>query len=160
MSLIMLSDPISFLLVYYFFNVLSEGIVGIIKISVISSVMAFPFAYLGSWLYGRINGTRFTNIVLVSLVTSALFWAVSRIIAMATTGSSFIASELSSILAIILAITLGAIAFTYLGLYFSSKMRHWTMPKPLNLYLSALLSITVFWIALTALLRVVNHVIQ
>lgn len=144
------ADPITFLVYYFLFVVPIEGLIGIIKIGLITSVFLYPFAYTGNYICSRLNersGRKILfNILTVTFLMFFFFWIVSRIYGMIFSGLPFFSGDILTLIWTFILGTIVGFLFVMLGNYLFTKINErWKMPRPIALYITVLIICIVFW---------------
>jgi hypothetical protein len=139
------ADPVSFIIYFYIFSVSAEGFPALLKLALVSSVLAFPFALLADRIYSRLSENPAAKpLVLMfasALLTTIAFWLVMLLWQLAS--GRAISGD---IVLPLLGSSVVAFAFGLLGHYILSKIKSlWKMPKLLAIYVSSLATCIIFW---------------
>lgn len=144
------ADPIGFILFFFIFGVGDDLIGTVLKLTVLSSVIVFPFTIMGRWIYGkveeRVKSPHLAVLFLTSLITVFLFVIVIRLWYVLF-GSSFLAIGLSDFLIGFTVALVISFLFALLGDFINHVIhQNWKVPQMLSLYVIDLIVSLVFFI--------------
>jgi len=148
------TDPIGFILFFFIFGIGEDAIGTILKLTVLSSVIVFPFTVLGKWVYGKVEekvkSPHLLVLFLTSLITVFLFVIVIRLWYVLF-GSSFLAMGLSDFLTGFAVALVVSFLFALLGDFINHVIhQNWKVPQMLSLYVIDLIVCLVFFIIVIA----------
>jgi len=157
---IMTQDPLGFLFMTFIVGSLRQGPVFLALLSLLTSIVIYPFIYIGKWTFKRFMEEveelrKWQKELVVVIAMSALFWILVRAWYVLI-GSSFV-TDVAGFLAWIL-IT-GFIAYLF---YLSAKKAHsrftdsWTMPRPISYFIVNYGFNLIGWIILYILIIVIS----
>jgi hypothetical protein len=135
-----LTDPIGFIVFSFFFGIGGDTIGTIARLSIYSSVLAFPFVLLGrrvySWVESQLKDvkSRLVVLFLATIVTVFLFIIIMRLWYVLW-GSPFLSVGFSDFIIGFAVICIGAFILAVLGGYLSHLLhRKWDVPNGLADY--------------------------
>jgi len=144
------SSPILFMFTYFFFVMPSLGVQAFLTLSLYSSIIAFPFAFIGHRLHGGME-KRFkrkaVQLYVTSLVCTVAFWIFFQVWTIFFAhGNAFRTTTIIdwaiSMLFVSLIVTLFAYAATRIRDAIEARYK---MPAPLSIFLVSVLMCMVFW---------------
>lgn len=140
------TNPIGFLAIYFFLGIGSEGIIGLLKLSLLTTAFIFPFVYIGKrYVTPKVQGSYFTKIVYTTVAMTVLFWLFFRLW-YAVAGSAFVASDLGTLLGGIIISIIGGVISSFIGGYIMHKLKlRTTIPEPVLLLITTYVIILVIW---------------
>lgn len=146
-----LADPVSFIILYYIGGMASEGPVILLKLALLSSVIAFPFVLLGGFLFkkaiGNWKANRYLQLIAADFSMVVFFWLALGLWR-AAWGGNFITGSVLSIVQFFVVGTAVSFPLAVLGDYLKKKIdENWKIPGALAAYLLCLLSSIIFWVA-------------
>jgi len=144
------ADPIGFIVFFFIFGVGEDPFGTLLKLSILSSVIAFPFVLLGKLVYGwvekSVKSIHLVKLFLTSLITVFLFIIVMRLW-YALFGSTFLSVSLSDFLIGFAVAVVIAFIFAILGDFLNHIVhKQWQVPEGLTLYVIDLIVCFVFLI--------------
>jgi uncharacterized membrane-anchored protein len=78
MAIDLIKDPLGFLFLYFAAGITAEGIISLLKLALITSIIAFPLVLLARFLNRKISGRWQVPPVLlayvITLIISLVFW--------------------------------------------------------------------------------------
>jgi hypothetical protein len=147
-----LSDPVGFIVFSILMGSIDQLAYNVLTLSLLSSVIAYPFILIGRWVYGNLKPSvtgHLTNLFLTTLVTSVAFAIVLRLWYFAF-GSALISGSAASLAVSFIATAIVAFACVIIGDFLNHKMAmRWQMPEKLTLYVIDLIVCVAFFILVT-----------
>lgn len=148
-----LVDPLGAMGFYFIFQALGEGVTGLLKMSIMTLCLGYPFLVLGYFLHEKHvkNWTkhRLVNFMIAIFITTIIFWVVMRLWAVAfdPLNSGFFATGIEDFLKNIIATSLIALPFVIFGSYIKARIeRSWEVPVYISLLISSFVMNMVFWL--------------
>lgn len=145
-------DPIGFMILYFLFNATYDFLM-FFKLGLMSSVLVFPFLWLGRFLHKKLS-KKFSCKVRLFICSAAtvLIFLIAIRIWQAIFNPEYSFSLPPTILYTWLIASIIVFLFALLGRAILAKIRkYWTMPEPIYWYLIDLIMCVLFWIILTAI---------
>jgi len=133
------TDPIGFIVFFFIFNIGVDLLGTIIKLAVLSSVIAFPFILIGrlvySWVEQNVKSVHLVNLFLTSVITVFVFVIVIRLWYMLF-GSSFLSASMSDLTQGFGVVAVAAFLLAVLGDWLNHLFhRTWEIPSELAIYI-------------------------
>lgn len=148
-----LTDPLGFIAVYFFYYGANDMIMTALKLGLFSSVLVYPFMYLGryvhKWLLQK-TWNRIVHFYVVSLIITIVFWIIMLIWRIIGEGMPEIGFNIINLVAGWIVIAAAALPFIIVGYHIHERMtQRWKMPKPISLYIVTLAMCIPFWFIMT-----------
>lgn len=155
-----ISNPLAFIFLSFFYSFFEEGIKALFEISIISSVIAYPFILLGDRIKVNIEESKkwkpIVNLFVTTLVTLFIFWVIIRVWYVIFSGSSFMTS-IPDFIIFIIGGSIIMFFFVILGNYIKTKISEtWKMPQPIAFYIVGLIICIVFWLVVLAIVSIIS----
>lgn len=140
---VVIGDPATFFASYYITGMAAGDPLILLKLAVISSIIALPFALIGRYLYGRMSGTAAVKTVAATVAAVTLYWVAAgawrAVNGLAFFHEGFATSVIVSWVA--------ALPLALLGVKLHEKMTsEWRLPAVLSAYASCFAASLVFWL--------------
>ena len=151
-----IADPIGFIIFFFIFGIGEDLLGTIIKLSVLCSVIVFPFTLVGKliyeWVEKNIKSAHLVILFLTSFITVFIFILFFRLWYLLF-GSQFIALSPGDFVLGFLVAVVVAFLFAILGDFINHVIhRQWKVPQGLTLYMIDLIVCFVFFVAILAVI--------
>jgi len=155
-----IADPIGFIVFFFVFNIGADLLGTIIKLAVLSSVIAFPFVLIGRWVYSwveeNVKSVHLVNLFLTSVITVLIFVIVIRLWYMLF-GSPFLAAGMSDLALGFGVVAVVAFLLAILGDWLNHLFHQtWDVPRGLTSYIISLIVCVVFYTAVIASIYIIG----
>ncbi len=145
-----IADPLGFIVFFFIFGVGGDLLGTLLKLSIFSSVIVFPFTLLGKLVYGwvekSVKSIHLVKLFLTSLITVFLFIIIIRLWYVLW-GSEFLAIGAGDFLLGFAVAVVIAFIFALLGDFLNHVIhKQWQVPQGLTLYVIDLIVSFVFFL--------------
>jgi hypothetical protein len=145
-----IADPIGFIFYMFLWGIGQDTIGTLLKLSILSSVIVFPFILLGKRVYGwvekNVKSSRLVLLFLTSFLTLFLFLVIARLWYVAF-GSAFISAGLVEFIIDFVIAGIAVFVLALLGDFLSHKLHQkWDVPQKLSLYVVDLIVCFAFFL--------------
>jgi hypothetical protein len=143
------ADPLGFIVFFFVFGVGEDLLGTLLKLSILSSVIVFPFTLLGKliydWVEKSVKSIHLVKLFLTSLITVFLFIIIIRLWYVLW-GSKFLAVGATDFLLGFAVAVVIAFIFALLGDFLNHVVhKQWQVPQGLTLYVIDLIVCFVFF---------------
>ena len=146
-----IADPIGFIVLFFVFGVGEDLLGTLLKLSILSSVIVFPFVLLGKkvyeWVEKSVKSIHLVKLFLTSLITVFLFIIIIRLWYVLW-GSEFLAVGAADFLLGFALAVVVAFIFAIVGDFLNHIVhKQWQVPQGLTLYVIDLIVSFVFFVS-------------
>lgn len=138
-----IADPLAFFAWYYITGAGIGDALFILKLAVMSSILALPFALAGKQLYGRVAGSAAVKTVAATVAAVTLFWLLAGVWR-AANGLNFFHENFG--LSLVLSCIVGLVFAAGGVLAYRKMTQAWKLPSLLAAYASCFASSLIFWV--------------
>lgn len=149
MALLVLKDPLTFIFFYFLKGVAGVSIASLLLLSLMTTVVSYPFIYIGERIRGKIlkDEIKWKRDLATSIIISFLFWTLFRVWYVLM-GSMFTTDFLGFLTWIVIS------GFIFYLLYLTGEKIHskitdlWEMPLPISILITSYAVNLLAWIVL------------
>jgi hypothetical protein len=150
-----ISNPVGFLLLYFVAGVMNEGFLVSLKLALISSLIAYPFIFLGRKVLDYVKkeyaSGHLKSLFAATLLTLFVFWFILRLWYVVFSGSAFFPTGvLTFIFGMIVSFAIVFLLVLCGDFLLKKFYERYKMPAPVAIYTFDLVMCFAFWAVIFA----------